>query len=144
MSTKNPASHTDDATNEPGSSTQTLPVIIDLSTEKEDDSLTVSILPREQLAPLEAATRITNGFVRMLQFDDQRTAVKEYSTDFIQLFSTYYYESKSILMARGDAAYCPKHWKVSISFQALDRIKESMACMTFARELASATEEMDK
>ena len=78
-------------------------------------------------APMAAALEFLEGYLQSLQYKDQRTAINRYAASSLQVYATYYNESKSILKAMEDATYCPNSCKVKINFQPMDIIAKSPA-----------------
>ena len=73
---------------------------------------TEDIVPEESIQPLQAALTLLSSYTKTLHFTDQQDTVSDFGTAFLRKFATYYHESKSILVLKGDPTKTPNSCKV--------------------------------
>ena len=115
----------------------------DLITFIDDNPAPATLNSEGHTSPIAAATEFLEGYLQSLQYKDQRTAVNRYASSALQVFATYYYESKSILKAMEDATYCPSNCKVNINFQPMDIIAKSPAYIALSIQMDDVDKRMN-
>ena len=82
-----------------------------------------------QTAPLHS--------VQTLLFPEQRSILREYAVRYIELFSVYYCDSKSLLRLKGNADTIPNNCKITVPLQPVEGIQGIQAYKDLAHEVAS-------
>jgi hypothetical protein len=77
--------------------------------------------------PLDAAIKHVVDYAQTLQFNGQRIAAVEIGKAYFKPFCEFYRESKNIIKAIDDPAYCPINCVVKSNFQPLESIEKSQA-----------------
>jgi hypothetical protein len=87
--------------------------------------------------PLDAATKHVVDFAQTLQFNGQRIAAVEIGKAYFKPFCEFYRESKNIIKAIDDPAYCPTSCVVKSNFQPLESIEKSQAYLAHKQTVAA-------
>ena len=90
----------------------------------------------DKLSLSSAISRI-DTFVQMLLFPKQHSILQDYAVRYIELFSVYYCDSKSLLRLKGNADTISNNCKITVPFQPVQGIQEVQVYKDLAKEVAS-------
>ncbi len=85
---------------------------------------------------LTAAFSRIDAFVQTLLFPEQRSILRDYAVRYIELFSVYYCDSKSLLRLKGNADTIPNNCKITVPLQPVEGIQGIQAYKDLAQEVA--------